>query len=180
VRPAEVEGREAWRRTRDEVERLFRRYGKGVGSYLLTRVGDPSWPKRSPRVFLTVATALGARLGGGVALGGRAANCAALPRTATHRPRPTTCPITPPHPTRPAAPRGSRTPHPPLTACPSPSSGWCISSSLACATWTSPRRGADPVERRRRAAPHLKQLRAWLEPPLTGPVRRDRDERTTQ
>ena len=40
---------------RDDIEQLFRRYGRGVGSYVLTRVGDPELAEEiTARVFLTV------------------------------------------------------------------------------------------------------------------------------
>lgn len=40
---------------RDDIERLFRCYGRGVGSYVLTRVGDPELAEEiTARVFLTV------------------------------------------------------------------------------------------------------------------------------
>lgn len=38
-----------------EIEHLFRQYGKGVGSYVLARVGDPELAEEiTARVFLTV------------------------------------------------------------------------------------------------------------------------------
>lgn len=44
---------------RDEIERLFRRYGRGVGSYVLTRVGDPELAEEiTARVFLKVVRCL--------------------------------------------------------------------------------------------------------------------------
>jgi RNA polymerase sigma-70 factor (ECF subfamily) len=40
---------------RDEIERLFHLWGKGVGSYVLARVGDPELAEEiTARVFLTV------------------------------------------------------------------------------------------------------------------------------
>lgn len=40
---------------RDQIELLFRRYGKGVGGYVLTRVGDAELAEEiTARVFLTV------------------------------------------------------------------------------------------------------------------------------
>ncbi len=45
---------------RDEIERLFRRYGKGVGGYLLARTGDAELAEEiTARVFLTVVRRFG-------------------------------------------------------------------------------------------------------------------------
>jgi RNA polymerase sigma-70 factor, ECF subfamily len=53
---------------RGEIERLFLQYGKGVGSYLLARVGDPELAEEiTSRVFLAVVRHYGQRRGSAAA-----------------------------------------------------------------------------------------------------------------
>ena len=53
---------------RGEIEWLFRQYGKGVGSYLLARVGDPELAEEiTARVFLAVVRHYAQRRGSAVA-----------------------------------------------------------------------------------------------------------------
>jgi RNA polymerase sigma-70 factor, ECF subfamily len=172
---------------RDEVERLFRRYGKGVGSYVLTRVGDPELAEEiTARVFLIVVRRYAQ------VRGSEAAWLWAVVRSELARHYRGLRPHRPPSDEiadQAASPDEAllrRESHERLSSAldrlPEPQQRLVYlkfflgmrNLDIAAACGLTPSNVGVVLHRA------LKQLRAWLEPPLTGPVRSEPDERTTR